>query len=118
MSCLTDCYNLISLKAFLNDHSSNCLTPIQKKDRDLSRPTLQEATCGGRSSDPVASGGIGRSEFLNDSNLNPLPRKTPSRLAHRFTTSFCVASSFDVKTNGYIVHYRMDIEIVFAHFAS
>jgi hypothetical protein len=33
--------------------------------------------------DPVASDGIGRLEFLNDSNLNPLLGKTPLRIAHR-----------------------------------
>jgi hypothetical protein len=54
----------------------------------FSPPTLPEATC---VDDPVASSGIGRSEFLNDSNLNPLSGKTPLRLAHRFITSFCVA---------------------------
>jgi hypothetical protein len=77
---------------------------------------LQES--GRAADDPVASGGIGRSEFLDDSNLNPLPRKTPLRFAHRLITSFCVARRFDVKAHGYIVHNRMDIEIASAHFAS
>jgi hypothetical protein len=68
--------------------------------------------------DPVASGGIGRSEFLDDSNLNPLLRKMPLRFAHRLITSFYVARRFDVKAHGYIVHNRMDIDIASAHFAS
>jgi hypothetical protein len=39
----------------------------------------------------LASDGIGRSEFLNASNLNPLPRKTQFRLTQRFITGFCMA---------------------------
>jgi hypothetical protein len=39
----------------------------------------------------LVSDAIGRSEFLNASNLNLLPVETPFRLAQRFITGFCGA---------------------------
>jgi hypothetical protein len=39
----------------------------------------------------LASDGIGRSEFLNYSNGNSLPRETPFSLTQHFITGFRVA---------------------------